>query len=62
MSGITGVYLLSGDETALFQMVQLGAEHGEQVEVVAGLKKGDRIVADQKGGRLEGRKISVAEK
>jgi len=43
-------------------MVQLGAEHGDQVEVVTGLKKGDRVVADQKSGRLEGRKISVAEK
>jgi len=62
MSGITGVYLLSGDEAALFQMVQLGAEHGEQVEVVTGLKKGDKVVADQKGGRLEGRKVSVVEK
>ncbi|NTW61041.1 MAG: efflux RND transporter periplasmic adaptor subunit, partial [Nitrospirae bacterium] len=62
MSGIPGVYILSGSETALFQMVQLGADHGDQVEVVTGLKKGDRVVADQKGGRLEGRKISVAGK
>lgn len=60
MSGITGVYILSGDETAQFQMVQLGAEQGEQVEVVTGLRKGDRVVADQKSGRLEGRKVSVA--
>jgi multidrug efflux pump subunit AcrA (membrane-fusion protein) len=61
MSGITGVYILSGDETALFQMVQLGAEHGDQVEVVTGLKKGDKVVADQKSGRLEGKKVVPAE-
>ena len=76
MSGITGVYIISPEGTAQFQMVQLGAEHGDQVEVVTGLKNGDRavadqrsgriegrkVVADQKGGRLEGRKISVAGK
>ena len=62
MSGITGVYVLSSEETAQFQMVQLGADHGEEVEVVTGLKKGDRIVADQKSGRIEGRTIVPAEK
>ena len=60
MSGIAGVYILSGDETALFQMVQLGADHGDQVEVVTGLKKGDKVVADQRSGRLEGKKVVPA--
>jgi len=60
MSGITGVYILSGDGTALFQMVQLGADHGDQVEVVTGLKKGDKVVADQRSGRLEGKKVVPA--
>jgi hypothetical protein len=62
MSGITGVYIISPEGTARFQMVQLGAEHGDQVEVVTGLKNGDRAVADQKGGRLEGKRIVTAEK
>jgi RND family efflux transporter MFP subunit len=62
MSGITGVYIISPEGTAQFQMVQLGAEHGDQVEVVTGLKNGDRAVADQRSGRIEGRKVVAAEK
>ena len=60
MSGITGVYILSGGETALFQMVQSGEAIGNDLEVVSGLKKGDKVVADQKGGRLEGKKVVSA--
>jgi hypothetical protein len=41
-------------------MVQLGADHGDQVEVVTGLKKGDKVVADQRSGRLEGKKVVPA--
>jgi RND family efflux transporter MFP subunit len=62
ISGITGVYLVSGDGKALFQMVQLGEERGEAVEVVTGLKPGDRVVADQRSGRIDGRKLVLAEK
>ena len=60
MSGISGVYVVSADGTAVFQMVQLGETHGNDREVVSGLKKGDRVIADKHLGRIDG-KIIVAE-
>ena len=62
LSGITGVYIVSSGESAVFQMVQLGEEHGTSVEVVTGLKAGDRVITDKHLGRLEGKKIVLAEK
>lgn len=62
LAGITGVYVVGSDGNALFQMVQLGQEHGSEVEVLTGLKAGDKVVADQKSGRLEGKKIVFARK
>jgi len=62
MSGISGVYVVSTEGNAVFQMIQSGEAIGNDLEVVSGLKKGDRVVADQKSGRIEGRKVLVAEK
>jgi RND family efflux transporter MFP subunit len=62
MSGISGVYVVSGEGSAVFQMVQLGDEHEGGVEALTGLKAGDRVVADNRLGRIEGRKIVLAEK
>lgn len=59
MAGITGVYLVSADDTARFQMVQLGETQGDRVEVLTGLAIGDRVVTDGGLGRIEGRKIVV---
>ncbi len=61
MSGITGVYVVSAEGTAVFQMVQPGNAIGNDLEVVSGLKKGDRVIADKHLGRIEGKKIIVAE-
>jgi len=47
MSGITGVYLVTAEGGAMFQMVQTGEEQGNLVEVTTGLKKGDRVIADK---------------
>jgi len=62
MSGISGVYIVSAEGSAIFQMVTLGEEHGNDIEVITGLKKGDRVIADKHLGRLDGKKIVVAEK
>ena len=59
MSGISGVYIVSAEGSAVFQMIQLGEEHGNDVEVITGLKKGDRVIADKHLGRIDGRKIVV---
>jgi len=62
ISGLSGVYVVSVDGNAIFQMVQLGEERGGSVEVLTGLKAGDKVIADNKLGRIEGRKIVLAEK
>jgi RND family efflux transporter MFP subunit len=59
MSGISGVYIISAEGSAIFQMIQLGEEHGNDVEVLTGLKKGDRVIADKHLGRIDGRKVIV---
>jgi RND family efflux transporter MFP subunit len=61
MSGISGVYVVNAQGTAVFQMVQLGETQGNAVEVVSGLKTGDRIISDKHLGRIEGKKIVVAQ-
>jgi RND family efflux transporter MFP subunit len=61
LSGITGVYILSSEGNAMFQMVQLGEPRGDRVEAVTGLKPGDRVIVSKQDARIDGRKI-VAEK
>ncbi len=58
-SGIPGVYIVSARENAAFQMIQTGEEHGDLVEVIAGLKKGDRVISDGHLGRIDGRQVVV---
>jgi len=62
MSGISGVYVVSAEGNAVFQMIQSGEAIGNDIEVVSGLKKGDRVIADKHLGRIEGRKVLLAEK
>jgi RND family efflux transporter MFP subunit len=61
MSGISGVYIVSGDRGAVFQMIQVGEERGNFVEVITGLKKGDRVISDRHLGIMEGKKVVVAQ-
>lgn len=62
VAGITGVYLVTGEGKALFQMVQTGEAREGGVEVLTGLKEGDRVVADQRNGRIDGKQVIIAEK
>ncbi len=61
MSGISGVYIVSGDRGAVFQMIQVGEERGNFVEVISGLKKGDQVISDKHLGRMDGKKVVVAQ-
>jgi len=61
MSGISGVYLVSADRGAVFQMIQVGEEHGNFVEVTTGLKKGDRVISDKHLGIMDGKQVIVAQ-
>jgi len=62
MSGISGVYIVSADRGAVFQMIQVGEERGNFVEVITGLKKGDRVISDKHLGILDGKQVVVAQK
>jgi RND family efflux transporter MFP subunit len=61
-SGIPGVYIVSAQGNAAFQMIQTGEEHGDLMEVITGLKRGDRVISDGHLGRIDGRKVVLAEK
>ena len=61
MSGITGVYIVSADGNAVFQMVQTGEAQGDSIEAVTGLKAGDRVVVSRHDARLDGRKVLLAQ-
>jgi RND family efflux transporter MFP subunit len=58
-SGISGVYIVSAQGNAVFQLVQIGETRGDQVEVLAGLRSGDTVVTDNSLGRIEGKKVVV---
>jgi RND family efflux transporter MFP subunit len=62
LSGISGVYIVSAEGSAVFQMVQLGEATGDSVEAVTGLKSGDRVIVSRHESRLDGKKVVVAQK
>jgi len=57
LSGISGVYIVSAEGSAVFQMVQLGDANGDSVEAVTGLKAGDQVIVSKHDMRLDGRKV-----
>lgn len=62
MGGLTGLYIISAEGNAVFQMVQLGDPQGESIEAVTGLKAGDRVVVSRHESSIDGRKVVVAQK
>jgi RND family efflux transporter MFP subunit len=62
MSGLSGVYIVSADGNAVFQMIQPGEVQGDQIEAVTGLKSGDRVIVSGQVESIDGRKVIVAQK
>src|SRR5512147_1446154 len=62
MSGVPGVYVVSHDGNAAFQMVQPGEAQGDMIEAVTGLKAGDRVIVGGQTAGMDGRKVVVAKK
>jgi RND family efflux transporter MFP subunit len=60
MSGLSGVYIVSAEGNALFQMIQPGDLQGDQIEAVTGLKSGDRVIVNRQTSSIDGRKVIVA--
>jgi RND family efflux transporter MFP subunit len=62
MSGLSGVYIVSPDGKAVFQMIQPGDTLGDMIEAVKGLKKGDMLIVDKQDASIEGKNVLVAQK
>lgn len=62
LSGLTGVYIVSPDGNAQFQMIQPGDAYGDSVEALTGLKAGDSVVVNKQEARIDGRKVVMAQK
>jgi RND family efflux transporter MFP subunit len=60
MGGLTGVYIVSADGNAVFQMIQPGDVVDDRVEAITGLKAGDRVVVSRHDAPLEGRRLLLA--
>lgn len=56
---LTSVFAVDGDRARL-RLVSLGAQHGDRVEIVAGLEAGDRIVAAPVPALADGVRIGGA--
>ncbi len=60
--GITGVYIVSAEGNAVFQMIEPGDAYGDNVETITGIKAGDRVIISKQDAKIDGRKVVVAEK
>lgn len=57
LSGISGVYVVSPEGNAVFQMVRLGEQKDDRVEAMTGLKSGDTVIVSSPEVRIDGRKV-----
>ena len=62
LSGITGVYIVSAEGNAVFQMIEPGDAYGDSIEAITGLKAGDKVVVSKQDAKIDGRKVVVAQK
>ncbi len=56
---LTGFYLVDDKQTARFRLLRIGRTLGERVEVISGLKTGDRYVVKPPTGLEDGVKVEV---
>jgi RND family efflux transporter MFP subunit len=56
---LTGLYLVDSDNIAHFRLIRLGKTSGDSVEVLSGLKEGDRYVATPVPALVDGARVEV---
>lgn len=56
---LTAVWVAGDDSTAHFRLVTLGKENGDQVEILSGLARGERIIVSPLDGLSDGRRIAI---
>ena len=57
---LTGLYLLDSESIAHFRLIRLGKTLGDSVEVLSGLKQGDRYVVEPPPKLQDGVKVEVS--
>ena len=57
---LTGLYLLDSESIAHFRLIRLGKTLGDSVEVLSGLKQGDRYVVEPPPKLQDGAKVEVS--
>jgi HlyD family secretion protein len=60
LGGRRGVFMPQPDNTAAFRSVQPGSEQADLVEIVDGIKEGDRVITTGAGGLRDGDRIVLA--
>ncbi len=56
---LTGLYLVDSDNIARFRLIRLGKTSGDSVEVLSGLKEGDRYVATPVPTLVDGARVII---
>lgn len=56
---LSGVYTLGAEQVALLRWLRLGQVHGEEVEVLSGLARGEQYIIEAQGKLHNGAKVSI---
>jgi hypothetical protein len=56
---LTGIYIVDHTQTAKFRLIRTGRTFGESIEVLSGLKQGDRYVAAPPPTLINGMKVEI---
>ena len=51
---LTGVYTVGSDHVITYRLVRPGANYGEKIEILSGLKPGDTIISENVSGIVDG--------
>jgi RND family efflux transporter MFP subunit len=56
---LTGIYFVDNTQIAKFRLIRTGRTFGESIEVLSGLKEGDRYIADPPSNLKNGMKVET---
>jgi RND family efflux transporter MFP subunit len=56
---LTGIYIVDDTQTAKFRLIRTGRTFGESIEVLSGLKQGDRFVTSPPPTLINGMKVEM---
>ena len=56
---LTGLYTVSDDDRAVLRWVRLGSRYGGRVEILSGLRAGERYIAEADGRLHDGQKVTI---